>query len=243
MFLKVLYGGCDILTNEEDSDEDLSCSNDLILSVAQDIIFGVSGGKKCTPKHIGLGCSLHQATRSKQLVQLFHKAGHIVSYKKVLQIDTALAEVTLSSMDRTTGAVLPINLVEDRFVHFTADNIDILDSSLDGKDTFHATQLAAWQRGPGKNENVLQKVKASSRETLVVPPLLNILIPANIIEGNSPVFKNNVPPELMACDDDSPEVVSADAKDLAFIMTHNNSDSYVSWTRYNQGITTGEQHC
>ena len=35
------------------------------------------------------------------------------------------------------------------FTLFTADNIDINDSTLDGKNTVHATQMAAWQRGIG----------------------------------------------------------------------------------------------
>jgi len=66
-----------------------------------------------------------------------------LSYESVLQLDTALAEKTLSTMDANSA-----NLVHGRFVHFTADNIDINDSSLSGKNTFHATQMAAWQRGP-----------------------------------------------------------------------------------------------
>jgi len=51
-----------------------------VLSIGQDLVFGVCGSKKAPPKHIGLGLSLHEATRSKQLVDLFHKAGHVISY-------------------------------------------------------------------------------------------------------------------------------------------------------------------
>ena len=50
-----------------------------VLSIAQDLVYSVSGGRMWTPKHIGLGSSLHQATRSKKLVQMFHNAGHIIS--------------------------------------------------------------------------------------------------------------------------------------------------------------------
>ena len=119
-----------------------------ILSIAQDLVYNVSGGKHWTPKHLGLASTLHQATRSKELVQIFHNAGHIISYDNIPQVDTALAEKTLESMDPTTGAVTPPNLLPDRFVHFTCDNIDINDTSFDGKNSFHATQVAAWQRGP-----------------------------------------------------------------------------------------------
>ena len=77
---------------------------------------------------------------------MLHNAGHALSYDNVLQVDNALAEKTIDSMDPDTGAVVPPNLVPESFVHFTCDNIDINDSTFDGKNTFHATQLAAWQR-------------------------------------------------------------------------------------------------
>ena len=83
-----------------------------------------------TPKHIGLASTLHQATWSKQLVQLFQEAGHTISYRDILRMDTALANETLKTMDDTNGSVLPPNLIPGKFVHFTADNIDINDSRL-----------------------------------------------------------------------------------------------------------------
>jgi len=116
-----------------------------------------------TPKHIGLGSTLHQATRSKKLVNLFHKAGHIMSYHDILKLDTSLAQNTLNSMD-PSEAVLPPNLVRNRFVHFSADNIDINECSLDGKNSFHATQVAAWQRGPAPHD-FLEHVQLSKHET------------------------------------------------------------------------------
>ena len=86
-------------------------------------MYNVSGGKTWTPKHLGLACTLHQATRSKGLVQLFHNAGHIISYDGVLQVDTALAESTVKSMNNNTGAVIPPNPINNRFVYFSCDNM------------------------------------------------------------------------------------------------------------------------
>ena len=151
MFLRLLFGGQTLLHDEPVTDEDKIPSKNecqlqnIILSIGQDLVYNVSEGKKWTPKHLGLVCTLHQATRSKGLVQLFHNAGHIISYDSGLQADTALAESTEKSMSINTGAVIPPNLINNRFVLFSCDNIDIRDSSLDGKYTFHATQVAAWQ--------------------------------------------------------------------------------------------------
>ena len=101
-------------------------------------------GKALDTKTCWTWCAhAHQATRSKQLVHLFNRAGHVISYNNILQLDTGMVESLLNSVDPASGVILPVNLVEGRFMHFTADNIDILDSSLDGKNTFHATQVSA----------------------------------------------------------------------------------------------------
>ena len=34
-----------------------------VLSIAQDLVYSVSGDRRWTPKHVGLGSSLHQVTR------------------------------------------------------------------------------------------------------------------------------------------------------------------------------------
>ena len=122
-----------------------------VLSCAQDIVYWVRGGTKWTPKHVGLGSTLHQVTRSKDLFKLFNKAGHILSYDQILQVDTSLAEIVLKSLHQETGSVMPPNLLPGRFVHFSADNIDILDEMMDGKNTVHATQILAWQRRAESN--------------------------------------------------------------------------------------------
>ena len=62
-------------------------------------------GKKWTPKHIGLGSSLHQLTRSKGLVQLFHQAGHVLSYQDILKLDTSISRRYV----KINGAVIPPN--------------------------------------------------------------------------------------------------------------------------------------
>ena len=94
-------------------------------------------------------------------MQLFQEAGHTISYRDILRMDTALANETLKTMDDTNGSVLPPNLIPGKLAHFTADYIDINDSSLDGKCTFHATQYAARQRGPTASL-LLENIEPSS---------------------------------------------------------------------------------
>ena len=55
--------------------------------------------------------------------------------------------------------------------------MDINEATLDGKGTFHATQVAAWQRDPPKT-NLLEGIKFSNTGTLHIPAAMNDLIPA-----------------------------------------------------------------
>lgn len=95
-------------------------------------------------KHVGLAGTLNQATRSKDLENLFNKAGHYLSYEQVLQIDNSLAESTLKSLDHATGAIIPPNIMTNKLIHYTCDSTDIPDETLNGEDTFHAPQMATW---------------------------------------------------------------------------------------------------
>ena len=84
------------------------------------------------------------------------------------------------------------NLLKDKFTHFSADNIDFNDSTLDGKNAFHATEVAAWQRGPSPDVR-LNYLFPSKKGTLVVPEAMEKLLPANIVEGkSSPAFSEPI---------------------------------------------------
>lgn len=119
-----------------------------ILSIEQDIIYASSKGRILTPKHIGLGISVHHATRSKSLVQLLHASGHCISYEKVTRIETAIAKQQCDQFKNNDNLFALANIVNSKFVQFAADNIEIIEDTIDGKGTFHATQMAAFQRGP-----------------------------------------------------------------------------------------------
>ena len=56
-------------------------------------------------------------------------------------------------------------------MQFTANNIDINDSLLGGKETFHATQVPDWQRGPNKTKHSAS-LRPADRTALVIPEAL-----------------------------------------------------------------------
>ena len=107
--------------------------------------------------------------RSKELVNLFYKAGHVMSYRDVLRLYTDLGENTLKTMDENS-AIVPPNLVRGRFVPFSTDNVDINEATLD------ATQVASWQRDP-TTANLLDGIKLSTVRKLCIPDVMNDISP------------------------------------------------------------------
>ena len=56
-------------------------------------------------------------------------------------------------------------------MQFNGNNIDINDPLLGGKDTFHATRVPGWQRGPNKTKH-LTSFRPADRTALVIPEAL-----------------------------------------------------------------------
>ena len=66
--------------------------------------------------------------------------GLCCSYEEVELVDTSLANEILAKSDET-GVIIPSNIHPGVFVQTTADNNDINEETIDGKDTTHATTL------------------------------------------------------------------------------------------------------
>ena len=151
LFLSVLLGGASALDRDE-MESGLDESKKMkICSIAQDLVYAVSNNRKLTPKHIGLGLTLHQATRSEALVEVFHAAGMLIGMDTVRRIDTSIASQILKHFERLGGIYIPDDIVPcsfGRIILASCDNIDVLEETIDRKDTFHATQMMLWQRGP-----------------------------------------------------------------------------------------------
>ena len=237
MFVNILLGGQSGVDAEFDECEmsEIDCvKKTRVLAIGQDMVYGVCGDKKAPPKHVGMGLTLHQSTRSKKLVKLFHNAGHIISYNQVLKYDTAMAENTLKALDPQTGAVVPSNLVSGRFVYFSGDNIDINDSTLDGKNTFHATQIAAWQRGPPA-ESGLRDIKPSNTSTLDIPPSVEKIHEVFINKDTLIPDFGGVETRWFLREKTTPSALQDSVdRDMTFLTSRQGEDEKCSWTTFNQ---------
>ena len=116
-----------------------------ILSIAQDIIHCASNARVKLPKQIGLAIAVRHLTGSKQLVVLLHRMGHSSSYDELQAVDTSLATEVLAKSE-TYGTVIPSNISSGSFVQLAADNNDLNEETIDGKNTTHATTMVVYQR-------------------------------------------------------------------------------------------------
>ena len=239
MFLSVLFGGQEILDLGEN--EDYECgkwTKNVKMSIAQDMVFGVSKGKNIPPKQLGLASTVHQKTRSKDLVNLLWTLGHGANYETLLKLDATLANDTLSSLDEKTGAVIPQNLVPGGgLIQFTADNIDIKDGgSLDGKNTFNACQMAAFQRNDGVCHKPFSHIEKISKKQAICVPHALTNIEKTIINNEkiSPIDEYSVNVDLFDTSDTTGCYSKATAEDNAFYFSRQKMNQRIGWTEFNQ---------
>ena len=117
-FLRLLFGSINVAHEGIEKDCEI---DQTVCSIAQDIVYGVSNRRRLTPKHVGLGLALHQATRSEALVELFHAANHTVGIDTVRRIDTTIAQNILDWFANNGYVYFPENIVNDRMLHWSCD--------------------------------------------------------------------------------------------------------------------------
>ena len=116
-----------------------------VLSIAQDIINAATHAKVKTPKHCSLALSVRHWTRSKQIITVLNRLGHFASYDEVEIMDTAFADEIIASIDRDE-VVVPSNIMQGVFTQVAADNLNLIEETIDGQNTTHATSIVLLQR-------------------------------------------------------------------------------------------------
>lgn len=111
----------------------------------------------------------------------------------VRRVDTTLANKSLDELKSNNNIPIPSNIGHGRFFQFAADNIDLIEETLDGKGTFHATQMIAIQRGSNTGERVNDELPIGQTKSLAVPEELHELktVPASVARP-APVFQKEI---------------------------------------------------
>lgn len=95
---------------------------------------------------LAVGIAVHQAVRSKQLITMLHGFGMSVDYNRILTVEAQIEVSVLKHIELNGGLFIPPDVVLGRHVFFVVDNVDFADDTHDGKNTFHGTAMAIYQR-------------------------------------------------------------------------------------------------
>lgn len=95
------------------------------------------------PLPIYIGLNIHQATRSRKLIQQFFQLGISISYDRVLEIEDDIASGVIAQFEE--GVVAPICLRKGLFTVGALDNIDHNPSSTTAMNAFHGTGISLFQ--------------------------------------------------------------------------------------------------
>ena len=113
----------------------------------QDLIHCASHAQVKLPKHVGLTMTVKHLTGSKQLITLLNRMCYCSSYEEIEQVETSLANESIARA-HASGVMIPTNIRPAAFTQLAADNNDVNEETIDGKNTTHATTLQQKQYGP-----------------------------------------------------------------------------------------------
>ena len=77
------------------------------------------------------------------MVNIFHAAGHTAGIDTLCRIDSSIANDILRRYEQNGYMYIPTGIssyTPGRIILSSFDNIDVLEETIDGKNTFHATQ-------------------------------------------------------------------------------------------------------
>lgn len=195
-----------------------------ILMLGQDMVHTSTRTRLKTPKHVGLGITIHHLTGSKQLITLLNKMGHCCSYNDVEIINTGLAR-EISARSEQLGVIVPSNLSPGVFLQFAADNNDLNEETLDGKRTTHATTIVGYQRKAfGPKLPLQSKADHSSKRRSLEAPLSSQAIHDFGVRSRRPAV-TSYRGKLKESGNFSKDAPNIDNRDFAWFLLRLNKNS------------------
>ncbi|KAH3748991.1 hypothetical protein DPMN_183480 [Dreissena polymorpha] len=152
-----------------------------------------------------MGLTLHTKTRRKDPVDVLYEKGLSVSYDRVLNVSSSVANAVIS-MYEDSGVVCPPVVKENGFITGNLDNIDHNPTSVTSKVSFHGTAISLTQHhSQVQSENqILQNYLLN--ESIVKSKVINELpehytevptVAVNHSHINPPVIQGcSLPPTL-----------------------------------------------
>ena len=94
--------------------------------------------KDATPQQIGIGISVHQAARNKNVIDVFSSFKMAIPYQQVMRTETAKADAVIIEMKARDNKYIPLNFIKGTLPYYHVDNMDFFEDTSDGRLTTHA---------------------------------------------------------------------------------------------------------
>ena len=106
------------------------------------------------PQQVAVRIAIHQAVRSKQLVNMLYGFGLSVEYNRLLRVEAQFESSVLKRMEESNGLFLPPDIVKGRHVFFAIDNMDFAEDTYDGRNTLHGTAMDIYQKSCSRRDTI-----------------------------------------------------------------------------------------
>lgn len=203
-----------------------------VVSIAQDLIYAESKGKKLTHKSLALGMTVRQITGSVRLLRILHGLGHTASTATVYKHDTALAVASSKGQD----IIIPRNINAEVFATIVWDNNDFNEETVSGKGTTHVANGIIVQNGTTR---LGDKVVVSKTLRTVKAPETNIT-PYTIREKGTISLRSQCSDIFIEARSHQHEQNIARCADFAYILARkcaSESGHYLpGWTGFNTQV-------
>ena len=204
------------------------------MSIAQDLIYAESKGRKQTHKSLALGLAVRQLTGSVRLLTILHGLGHVASPSTVSKHDTALA--IASVQDEGDEIKIPRNINQSAFTSIVWDNNDFNEETLSGKGTTHVANGIILQNMQGR---MGEKVLVSKKTRAMKAPESKIFPFSNRKKG-AISLKTEASGVVLNEESYSHELNTARMADFLYIMSRKNASENLQylpgWTGFNTQI-------
>lgn len=154
-FRWLIVGPSTVIENEETD----NAVNNTAMNLAQTTMYSCLSSKQISkkvtatmqsskewPLQVGVGLSVHSSFRSKQIIDLLHAMCVSVSYKRILSLETQIANQVIRRMFENDGVYIPKDFVRGRHIFMAIDNCDFQEDTPDGKNTLHGTVMNIYQQ-------------------------------------------------------------------------------------------------
>ena len=111
----------------------------------QIMYFIVNNGLKFSPMHVNVVQTIHNLTRSKELIEIMNSLGICIGYNKMKTIDFTLAKRIISLLGTNDRVPVKPVFTLQQPISAAMDNFDHIENTLSGKGSSHDTVLVLFQ--------------------------------------------------------------------------------------------------